>query len=124
MPVRLQRKRTKGYRLPPNAVYVGRPTVWGNIWRPEDAAAWYPGQLTKRQQVEWAVAQYRRDAEQRQFVHYDLSDADAVPLTDLPARMGGRDLVCWCPLDQPCHADVLLAWANPQAALREAGESS
>lgn len=24
----------------------------------------------------------------------------------------GRDLVCWCPLDQPCHADVLLELAN------------
>jgi hypothetical protein len=24
----------------------------------------------------------------------------------------GKDLACWCPLDQPCHADVLLALAN------------
>jgi hypothetical protein len=24
----------------------------------------------------------------------------------------GRDLVCWCPLDQACHADVLLELAN------------
>ena len=24
----------------------------------------------------------------------------------------GRDLACWCPLDQPCHADVLLEIAN------------
>ena len=24
----------------------------------------------------------------------------------------GRDLACWCPLDQPCHADVLLDLAN------------
>jgi Domain of unknown function (DUF4326) len=27
--------------------------------------------------------------------------------------LGGRDLVCWCPLDQPCHADILLTLANP-----------
>ncbi|RNL66260.1 DUF4326 domain-containing protein [Nocardioides marmoriginsengisoli] len=27
----------------------------------------------------------------------------------------GRDLVCWCPLDQPCHADVLLELANQEA---------
>ena len=26
--------------------------------------------------------------------------------------LGGRDLACWCPLDQPCHADVLLELAN------------
>jgi hypothetical protein len=24
----------------------------------------------------------------------------------------GRDLACWCPLDEPCHADVLLELAN------------
>jgi hypothetical protein len=27
----------------------------------------------------------------------------------------GRDLTCWCPLDQPCHADVLLELANAPA---------
>jgi hypothetical protein len=27
-----------------------------------------------------------------------------------------RDLACWCPLDQPCHADVLLAVANGAAS--------
>lgn len=27
-------------------------------------------------------------------------------------ELAGRDLVCWCPLDQPCHADVLLELAN------------
>ena len=26
--------------------------------------------------------------------------------------VGGSDLACWCPLDQPCHADVLLEIAN------------
>ena len=24
----------------------------------------------------------------------------------------GRVLACWCPLSQPCHADVLLELAN------------
>ena len=27
-PVRIQRKRTKGWKMPPNTVYVGRPTEW------------------------------------------------------------------------------------------------
>src|SRR3972149_2913182 len=30
MPRRIQRKRTKGWRMPANTVYVGRPTKWGN----------------------------------------------------------------------------------------------
>ena len=34
--MRVQRKRTKGWRMPENTVYVGRPTKWGNPWRHED----------------------------------------------------------------------------------------
>ena len=34
---------------------------------------------------------------------------------DIQADLAGRDLACWCPLDQPCHADVLLDIANPGA---------
>jgi hypothetical protein len=33
-------------------------------------------------------------------------------MVDLFADLRGHDLVCWCPLDQPCHADVLLDLAN------------
>ena len=28
------------------------------------------------------------------------------------AELAGKNLACWCPLDQPCHADVLLEIAN------------
>ena len=34
-------------------------------------------------------------------------------LDEIRAALGGRDLACWCPLDKPCHADVLLRLANP-----------
>ena len=27
-------------------------------------------------------------------------------------ELAGLDLACWCPLDQPCHADILLDIAN------------
>lgn len=27
-------------------------------------------------------------------------------------ELAGKDLACWCPLDKPCHADVLLRLAN------------
>ena len=39
MPVRIQRKRTKGWGMPEGAVYVGRPNRWGNgVWTPSDPA--------------------------------------------------------------------------------------
>lgn len=38
-PVRIQRLRTKGWRMPEGAVYVGRPTLFGNPWTERDAVA-------------------------------------------------------------------------------------
>lgn len=35
-----------------------------------------------------------------------------VTVAEIQAELRGRDLACWCPLDQPCHADVLLEIAN------------
>jgi hypothetical protein len=31
---------------------------------------------------------------------------------DIRRELRGRDLACYCPLDEPCHADVLLEFAN------------
>jgi hypothetical protein len=31
---------------------------------------------------------------------------------DIREKLAGHNLACWCPLDQPCHADVLLEIAN------------
>lgn len=56
---------------------------------------------------------------------HDQSDAVTAYTTDLAeipdiaemaaAELGGRDLACWCRAG-PCHADVLLAIANPRPA--------
>jgi hypothetical protein len=31
-------------------------------------------------------------------------------------KLRGKNLACWCPLDQPCHADVLLELANQEVS--------
>lgn len=33
------------------------------------------------------------------------------------AELRGKDLACWCPLDEACHGDVLLEIANSEGAL-------
>jgi uncharacterized protein DUF4326 len=33
-------------------------------------------------------------------------------ICDVQQELRGKNLACWCPLDGPCHADVLLAVAN------------
>ena len=93
MPKRIQRKRTKGWRMPEGAVYVGRPTKWGNPWIVRSDTGEQLRRLT--------VDQYQTYLE-LQIEHGEL---------DL-AELRGKDLACWCRLDQPCHADILLELAN------------
>ncbi len=95
-PKRIQRKRTKGWKMPPNTVYVGRPSKWGNpILR---------GSVIGKKMVvtkEEVVKVY----EDRLFMILGLQGLNIKELK-------GKDLACWCPLDQPCHADILLEVAN------------
>lgn len=115
MPQRIQRRRVKGWRMPSNAVYVGRGSRWGNPWR--------VGELGPR--VEGTAAgdrEYYLDpllavgAFARLIVPEQLA---VVPDWLEPLR--GKDLVCWCRLDAPCHADVLLRLANMPPEIVHAG---
>ncbi len=102
MPDRLQRSRRKGWRMPASAVYVGRPTRWGNPFAVGKSAI--DPDSNERVLVRdraHAVALYRAWLPKQLAEHPDL----------LPP-LKGKDLACWCPLDGPCHADVLLEWAN------------
>lgn len=102
MPERVQRKRTKGWRMPPNTVSVGRGNgmMWGNPWLGENSAA--------------AVHQFRQWlAGDPTYMHGD--EAPDPQRDFILANIGslrGKNLACWCPLDRPCHADVLLELAN------------
>lgn len=85
--------------MPEAAIYVGRPSRWGN---PHALyATSYIGVRRRRDPAE-AVALFRRMFE---AFSPDYQRVELAPLR-------GHDLVCWCPLDRPCHADVLLELAN------------
>lgn len=102
MPQRIQMRRTAGWRKPPGVVYVGRPTAWGNPWRVGGKAHGALDPAT-------AVAHYQ-DA----LLKAELRDPQDRALLDRLDELRGRDLACWCGLDQPCHADVLLHFANTE----------
>jgi hypothetical protein len=86
--------------MPEGTVYVGRPSPWGNKWRiHDDLGRWL---LWDAQTV---VDLYRIDVEHMEDFCGGDREAFLAPLR-------GRDLACWCKLDQPCHADVLLELAN------------
>jgi len=94
--------------MPDGAIYVGRPTRWGNPFRIGETVA--------------GVFIAAADQAVSHFEDVLLGEWDdcrgAFPAPDYPsikqvrAELRGHDLACWCPLDQPCHADVLLRLAN------------
>ena len=102
-PRRIQRKRTKGWRMPPNTVYVGRPTQWGNPFRVGDDNPLYPHYNGPQMSAAQVVVEF-----QSAYISDDLP----VSRDEIRDELRGRDLVCWCPLSAPCHADVLLEIAN------------
>jgi hypothetical protein len=95
-PVRVWRRRAKGWRMPENTVSVCRPGKWGNPFRVGD---WRPDGEGFIRDTEEAVELFR-------------AHEDAAAIRDAAPDLRGKNLACFCKLDQPCHADVLLHLAN------------
>ena len=122
-PIRIQRRRSKGWTMPANTVYVGRPTMWGN---PFKVGGCYKrvtigGFDTFAQQIGSLVDGYTRIATIKQAVEWFawLAGANGSALPERARQhLRGKNLACWCPLVDkdghrvPCHADVLLEIAN------------
>ena len=100
-PKRIQRKRSKGWRMPDNAVYVGRGSNFGN-----------PFLITEERGnsevcmafVTWLTVD---------GCHANMKAEKQYILTSLD-QLKGKDLACWCSLDKQCHADFLLKLANAE----------
>lgn len=98
--------------MPEGAVYVGRPSVWGNPF----PVAKYGRNISVEYFRAFATGEIVPDdgmkdlrrAERRLY-----GTGPAWVIADMASIfLRGLDLACWCPLDQPCHADVLLELAN------------
>lgn len=125
-PIRIQLSRAKGWRLPDNTIVVSRPPKWGNPFRLDaDGEPWSRHPWGSRERAQACVDHYRRAAIGWLTVAYTK-----VPRPDhgpdaysfgahrvaqaAPHELRGKNLACWCALDAPCHADVLLELANPE----------
>lgn len=95
-------------KIPEDAVYVGRPTKWGNPYKIGDKIKGAPDKpLTRIDSI---------------VMHHDwlLMEPDGKKLLKDIAELKGKDLVCWCaPL--PCHADLLMELANVPEKHRSSG---
>lgn len=153
MPERIQRRREKGWRMPEGAIYVGRPSPWGNPWpigyegdiqpwlalavgergdldgRRRGAVkayrAWMLGDVTDAipvegerplrpdespAEVEYTSGKVRRVADLVSGLGVMMLARHPIGVPPVPdiEPLRGHDLVCWCAIGQPCHADVLL----------------
>lgn len=122
-PIRVQQRRTKGWRMPENTVSVARPSRFGN-----------PITVTAEPCTEAGVGGVCfivRDTTVRNKTishEHDMATAREVAVSafragvqhglfgygvgEVRAQLRRKNLACFCPLDQPCHADVLLELAN------------
>ncbi len=98
-PKRIQLRRTKGWRKPEGAVIVDRRTHWGN---PYVVGAIDP-YTDEERSLDESIHLFRLSVTHWWGPEY---------LAAMRRELCGKDLACWCPLDQPCHADVLLELAN------------
>jgi len=104
-PERIQLRRTKGWRMPPNTVKVDRTTPWGNPFVVGKPGGAYTAKVMDRRHA-WQL--YRSVA---------LTNEKLIAAAREHLR--GKNLACWCPKDDPyedcCHAAVLLEIANGPA---------
>jgi hypothetical protein len=127
-PQRIQRQRVKGWRMPPGAIYVGRPTAWGNPYKigepvtflnplypaiHEAIVPWLPRQT--------AITIYGPHAATAAYRKWITQPEQTQLIAAIRTELAGHDLACWCapPVageDEHCHADVLLRIAAGGAA--------
>lgn len=129
MPERIQRRRTKGFVMPAAAIYVGRPTRWGNPWRVvRDGRGQRVRHVTEDRSAGWfIVPQYALQTATRMFYSDLVNDRLPYTVDDVERELAGRNLSCWCPptplnpngslnwLGLQCHAEVLLEIANQES---------
>jgi hypothetical protein len=127
MAKRVQRKMIKGWRMPEGAVYVGRPTKWGNPFKVVGDMIYGNASHRRKFLDPWILI----EPDENDFIDWRLPTKDIIislyekwlagndnnfiipPPTEIELlSLRGRDLACFCRLDQKCHADVLLELTN------------
>lgn len=109
-PVRIQRKRTRGWIKPIGAINCTRPGKYGN-----------PFIDNKKVPEQWIDK--LDESDYFHFIKYECGYVDSVenaiylfkkyvlPTMDI-SELKGKDLMCFCALDQICHVDSLLEKSN------------
>ena len=125
-PKRIQRKRTKGWKMPENTVYVGRPTKWGNPFKLVGDMVFVDASHRRKILSPWICYSDGggHTAEELVKLFRDLMmNLNSHPVEDAIYKkfrlmrdtikdLQGKNLACFCKEGSPCHADVLIELAN------------
>lgn len=112
-PVRLRLSRAKGFNLQAHsravngleAVKVDRSTRWGNRCIVHDSMT----RMTLDGRVLSHQTEYNAAVSVAMFRRFTCTPEFIAAVVE---ELRGKNLACWCALDAPCHADVLLEIAN------------
>lgn len=99
-PKRHQLSRRKGYRKPDGVVSVSRPGKFGNPFKTADEF---------RQALDLYLNGY---IDFFSALTNDYQYDRIIDIAENLEQLRGKDLACWCGPDKPCHADVLIEFAN------------
>jgi hypothetical protein len=103
-PERIQLRRKAGWRIPANTVKVDRSTRWGNPFPANEHGQDGCVELFER----FLAAGDRMYVKDSHIVTYPCDE-------EIRRQLGGKDVACWCGLEERCHGDVLMAIANRPA---------
>lgn len=110
MPERIQLRRTKGWRMPPNTIKVDRTTRWGN---PFLVGAQGPAIRCVYYYVMMVCGLHCLSISVECGKRQDAAYAALMAIKPSGyAALRGKNLACWCKVGQPCHGDVLLEIVN------------
>lgn len=121
---RIQRKREKGWQMPKDAIYVGRPSKWGNPVKLEGDQLYVHAGHRRKLLDPWVLLEgYGNNMDAVLTIYHNLligarfSNPDlnywskklhGRIVNDIEDFIGKKYIVCWCGPKEKCHADILL----------------
>ena len=97
-PHRVQLRRSKGWKMPLNTLKIDRTTRWGNPFTPSECGS---VAVAVSNHAKWMRGELLAPDGREPPTHGEIKQA-----------LRGHNLACWCAMDGPCHADLLLKIAN------------
>jgi len=121
-PRRIQRRRTKGWKLPEGCVVVTRPTKWGNPWRVRARLGTVEFVSIPGVRCGFPAAPITLDdvlVAYESHLRLSVGPSGFTLAVEARTELRGRDLACFCALPKDgepdrCHAAVLLRVANEE----------